>query len=1468
MKRSHRLLVLFLCLTMTALVFFSSLSVHATDDRDSLDETVEQINALDRTMTDIDYGKELKRILDDVRMFGHYIDSNKKQVSINLLNTVRDEIQPYVDEINRLQRGFLSNDNSEENKTVLRDLALEGLYVGTLAWIYYSNIEDATRDVSLNVTVEEEDTYLPSSEEQTVENYYLYLRDTALKGKPEAYFTKTESDTIYTYFTRLFRAIFEAKLSLLSPDDSITGAQRENILAALDQGIRDIKSCSYLPGFSAQTKNGMEFQDGEDGYPFKQIYYKTETLIQATDLFELLCPGKNFTDVDATRTLIADVHEAQHNPQINDCIETAFDGLLDSIQGEDTVGNQYVYGYLDSLRTSLSAAFDDANTVCALIDSRALLTDVFERYMFKMEKANAKDGLARTLSEHLKNTERYPENSETAERMQSLIHSAIAIIDGCATSDEITLEAARGEAQATLYDDYLHASEQVSERLSEPETLLATLTGDYASAKGSLSASDSVEKIGDTLTETQALFTETVAIAEAQAYLEKHKDLFDRIMKDGYPTINGLSDEDQAAAEAAIDDTADGMMSELAKEKLLTELDALGKAYRYLMNQKVASELTNPALTDTNDPLNKTLSHAKETLTEKISALDPSYDKLPALKDALKDCLSEAEAIREIVNYAEEEIRKDSAFSSYDEPFIEELYSACDDAVTAILADDREQSPATIRDQSVLKLSQMTASKKISLETDKATDALDKMEFLGKDDISDRKEELTELKQNALDAIEHASSPTDVSDLLDASFHTITELVEKAEADNLTISKDQACKELTDKADQIKDTIQNYEYMDEATKEELLDELEQITQDGKDQVNSSSDTDSVASSKQDQLDALDQIASKGDQKETEECLESVKDALEEIRDKKDDYSEEQFEKIEDFLDNAEDSLNNSSTRDEYLNTLDQVLGEVEQIPNRLEEAKSTAKDRLEKAYDSLKTNQEGYRPGDWSDLENIYHQALQDVDRFTSLSDSETAIQLADAKIAQMQSIRLSVLYTADKQLAPENTPSSDYLPWDGFYGSITATGGLPSNSSLFIGRVGRDSVDAIAKKIMAAAKDNRISDRDGATIPKDLNRLLKNCHVATGLDISLTPAEDGTTYSLSVLLPDETDLEHLIGLVFLCEDGSAEYYELDAEGLLVSFDVHHFSNYYIVCSNVVNLLPLIILLALILVAEIVVLAWLYLRKGHREKKASPLLSAAVLAQPYFPANGWITVSLLGVAIVLLGGWIATILILEQVALHRASRPILVEGEIDEQNEDMNIPVEEYAHTEEMPEEEPIPVLVGAEVATALPEPEPISELPEGEPIPVLPEPEAIPELPEARSIPVLPEPEPIPALPVAEIQLVLPVAEPTAETEEEPIPAYHDPEQYTGTLRGEINLDTLSIHFNEGETVTLNSMKQEKLLSPRVGYVKVLGRGEAEKPMTVVAQAFSASAKRKIEEAGGEAIVTHPSKERRIPKK
>ena len=69
------------------------------------------------------------------------------------------------------------------------------------------------------------------------------------------------------------------------------------------------------------------------------------------------------------------------------------------------------------------------------------------------------------------------------------------------------------------------------------------------------------------------------------------------------------------------------------------------------------------------------------------------------------------------------------------------------------------------------------------------------------------------------------------------------------------------------------------------------------------------------------------------------------------------------------------------------------------------------------------------------------------------------------------------------------------------------------------------------------------------------------------------------------------------------------------------------------------------------------------------------------------------------------------------------------------------------------------------------------------------------------------------------------------------------------------INVSALE-KFEDGATVTVNELLEQGVLSKCEYGVKILGNGSLTKKLTVKANAFSESAKAKIEEAGGKAEV------------
>ena len=70
------------------------------------------------------------------------------------------------------------------------------------------------------------------------------------------------------------------------------------------------------------------------------------------------------------------------------------------------------------------------------------------------------------------------------------------------------------------------------------------------------------------------------------------------------------------------------------------------------------------------------------------------------------------------------------------------------------------------------------------------------------------------------------------------------------------------------------------------------------------------------------------------------------------------------------------------------------------------------------------------------------------------------------------------------------------------------------------------------------------------------------------------------------------------------------------------------------------------------------------------------------------------------------------------------------------------------------------------------------------------------------------------------------------------------------------VNVGDLEEQFDAGDEVTPDALRAKSLVKSRYDELKILGNGELTKKLRVSAHRFSASAREKIEKAGGEVVV------------
>jgi large subunit ribosomal protein L15 len=82
------------------------------------------------------------------------------------------------------------------------------------------------------------------------------------------------------------------------------------------------------------------------------------------------------------------------------------------------------------------------------------------------------------------------------------------------------------------------------------------------------------------------------------------------------------------------------------------------------------------------------------------------------------------------------------------------------------------------------------------------------------------------------------------------------------------------------------------------------------------------------------------------------------------------------------------------------------------------------------------------------------------------------------------------------------------------------------------------------------------------------------------------------------------------------------------------------------------------------------------------------------------------------------------------------------------------------------------------------------------------------------------------------------------------------------------VNLAVLELKFEDGDEVTLEALVEKGVIKNTRTDVKVLGEGDLKKKLSVTAHAFSASAREKIEKAGGTATALRPPREEKRKKR
>lgn len=514
------------------------------------------------------------------------------------------------------------------------------------------------------------------------------------------------------------------------------------------------------------------------------------------------------------------------------------------------------------------------------------------------------------------------------------------------------------------------------------------------------------------------------------------------------------------------------------------------------------------------------------------------------------------------------------------------------------------------------------------------------------------------------------------------------------------------------------------------------------------------------------------------------------------------YSEEQYKSIRLLIEAFRAELEARETSEEYESLLKNTTTALLAVPTLLDEAKQSSRLLLKETYNALLADAAAYSEKNLALLADLVTKATADMEAITSISDHQSVLLICNEANLAMKSVPKDRLYNGPASITGTVYPNGFSPDADGLWGVITAPNAIPSDSRLSIS-LRPFNTDDYYKLIQSAIDQKTLFTAKGDAVSLSLRRQLKRAELLLCADIrAALPTQDGG-YRVELLLPEGYDADRLLGVVWFGTDGSAEYYNAELSNSVISFETNHFSSFYIVTKSKTNLLPLILLISFLILAELVLLAILLYRRKKRSDEEDPSLPPALPFAGYVaplsifggsPKSDWPLVACLS-GIALLLGLANFYLLREELALLRAQKPQ------DTHHRDSSPPKLSYSRRMALSTAKSLVAVSSAkgDHTEAL---EPLASLSETE-------------------------------------------EEETAAEESDP----------TAEIRAELKLDTLSRHFREGDCVTPELLKQMGLIPEDTTHLKILTGGHLTFPLFISAQEFSNAALRAIKKAGGKAF-------------
>ncbi len=1287
----------------------------------------------------------------------------------------------------------------------------KGLAAGRLAWIYNINILELHNEDSLS----------------RVFNKYDTLCTELAAGTDFAVIDARANGMC----TELNRTVYKEKIRELkqSDDSTVVSGLIEAALRRTDTiDSYDLEGTAFATLYTSLKKDIL-LQRSRD-----------RLSSQFKELFEIICPNEKYSDNDTAVLFDYDLKNASDISAMNEAIRSA---LCEIIQSPTQSG-----AHCKAFAASLAAQISEEASRASHNNESAELTHLFDGYTLSSQKASVKDEIALLISSG--------ENTEL-KALEAEFNGNGGIIDQCTDYVALNIELVRASYRKQLLDAKLTSLDRLSVFLGSYDATKFTdkITEIYQSKNSALCnlpAQQNFENSCKSILQAAASDLGTVLNdSKAERFLLDHKAILTK-------PVEELTVEDEIFLQAAIEGYIS--LEEAVREILKSQINSTVEKYNIVLQAKIRSLSKEDSLYL--DLSQQICNELKSISTESI---DVFYNKS-------KLVFKKAQALSQIIAYYRQILSEDT-YKSYNSSEQQELSDVCGNSASRIslieLADEKEfeASLSVAINSSVARINQINqcarvriaAGSSVNLEiqsmiskarelikatSDKAemTDIADNAIFkinreLTKDEITARSDEyqflinkmkflsaeekltlcakLTSLKASSRNDAALADRLVTLSFVWDSFVETSEQILEEANTSDVVRARESYTGLLEKECQNFTSDVSAMIYLNASQRDELLSLKNSILAKFKSEiasVSSSNAAEELHSSTLENLFSLQELAEKENLGEYQKLLQEELEAFKKLSDN---YSDANYDKLEKLIAERLDIINSAKSIADCKAALEAAKAEINKINTLLDDAKNSAIDALNALLSSCRDNLDCYSKENMLYIEGFYGDAITEIKAFSEISQIPKVNDTLKSALALINGVRKDVLYSSSSAQAIRNPnvqyPANHNFATAGYWGCLSSKNGILSNAVL---KIQQPAVSADAKQIQKlirnAAKSGDI--KAYGTISEEKLKLLKKGVVTAELDISLSEiSEDVSAYNLQLLLPAHISETDIIGIVFIDENSNVEFYNCTIENSLLSLDFSHFSSYYIVSENTINLMPLIILLALILTLEIVVLVsaiilYLYRKRKEKEDFMLPMLSmlAPNILTPTVlkiePQNGVGIAVLLSVAVVAMGCAIAFFAKAE-LKEYKERRTIGRRLSATKNNY-------EKEDTAALPQKQAVAVLAG------------------------------VSEMSYERMLTEGDEPE-------------MEIAEECTDFQEDENSYQDDKWRH----RTEINIDSIADQFEAGDLVTLDMLKKKRLVSKRTDYIKILARGSLTKPLIIEAHDFSKAAEDMLRAVGGEAI-------------